>query len=48
MQFANLLVEPGRVVVVNHGPAAGKVAVIVDILDQNRVCILSNFLWNFF
>jgi hypothetical protein len=30
-------VEIGRVVLVNNGPDAGKLAVIVDVLDQNRV-----------
>ncbi|RKP24539.1 60S ribosomal protein L14 [Syncephalis pseudoplumigaleata] len=32
-------VEVGRVVLVNYGPDAGKLAVIVDIVDHNRVLI---------
>jgi large subunit ribosomal protein L14e len=32
-------VEIGRVAVVNYGPLAGKVAVIVDILNTTRVLI---------
>ncbi|KAJ3340211.1 hypothetical protein HDU93_007301 [Gonapodya sp. JEL0774] len=31
------LVEVGRVVLLNYGPDAGKLAVIVDIIDHNRV-----------
>ncbi|KAJ3093414.1 60S ribosomal protein L14, partial [Physocladia obscura] len=31
-------VEVGRVVLLNHGPDAGKIAVIVDIVDHGRVC----------
>ena len=30
-------VEVGRVVLVNEGPSAGKLAVIVEIIDHNRV-----------
>jgi hypothetical protein len=30
-------VEVGRVVLCNYGPDAGKIFVIVDILDSNRV-----------
>ncbi|KAI8997302.1 60S ribosomal protein L14e [Pilobolus umbonatus] len=32
-------VEVGRVVLVNHGPSAGKLAVIVEIIDHNRALI---------
>ncbi|KAG2192739.1 hypothetical protein INT47_011658, partial [Mucor saturninus] len=32
-------VEVGRVVLVNYGPDAGKLAVIVDIIDHNRALI---------
>ncbi|KAI8052085.1 ribosomal protein L14-domain-containing protein [Syncephalis plumigaleata] len=32
-------VEVGRVVLVNYGPDAGKIAVIVEIIDHNRVLI---------
>lgn len=31
--------EIGRVVVISYGPDAGKLAVIVDILDQNRALV---------
>lgn len=30
-------VEIGRVAVVNYGPEAGKLVVIVDVVDRNRV-----------
>lgn len=30
-------VEIGRVALVNYGPDEGKLAVIIDVLDQNRV-----------
>jgi hypothetical protein len=30
-------VEVGRVVLVNEGPSAGKLAVIAEIIDHNRV-----------
>jgi large subunit ribosomal protein L14e len=30
-------VEVGRVVLVNDGPSAGKLATIVEIIDHNRV-----------
>lgn len=33
------LVEVGRVVLVKKGPAAGKLAAIVEIIDQKSVCI---------
>ena len=32
-------VEIGRVVVINYGPYAGKIAVIVDILNTTRVLV---------
>ena len=32
------LAEIGRVVLVNYGPETGKLLVITDIIDQNRVC----------
>ncbi|OCF33886.1 50S small subunit ribosomal protein L14e [Kwoniella heveanensis CBS 569] len=32
-------VEVGRVVLVNEGPSAGKLAVIVEIIDHNRALI---------
>ncbi|KAK9767681.1 hypothetical protein K7432_002320 [Basidiobolus ranarum] len=33
------IVEVGRVVLLNHGPEAGKLAVIVEILDHNRAIV---------
>jgi large subunit ribosomal protein L14e len=30
-------VEIGRVAMVNYGPSFGKLVVIVDVIDQNRV-----------
>ncbi|KAF9366758.1 hypothetical protein BGX34_008716 [Mortierella sp. NVP85] len=33
------VVEVGRVVMINYGPDAGKLAVIVDIIDHNRALI---------
>lgn len=32
-------VEVGRVVLVNYGPEAGKLATIIDIVDQNKCLI---------
>lgn len=32
------LVEVGRVVLVNKGQYAGKLATVVEIIDQKRVC----------
>ena len=32
-------VEVGRVVYINHGPDAGKLATVVDIVDQNKCLI---------
>lgn len=30
-------VEIGRIVVLQEGPVAGKIAAVVDVIDQNRV-----------
>ncbi|KAJ3064853.1 60S ribosomal protein L14, partial [Podochytrium sp. JEL0797] len=35
----NRFVEVGRVVLVNYGPDAGKIAVVVDIIDHSRVLV---------
>ncbi|ORY21583.1 putative 60S ribosomal protein L14 [Rhizoclosmatium globosum] len=35
----NRFIEVGRVVLVNYGPDAGKIAVIVDIVDHARVLV---------
>jgi len=32
-------VEIGRVVLINYGPYAGKIAVIIDVIDQNRALV---------
>lgn len=36
------LVEIGRVALINSGPDEGKLCVIVDVVDQNRVSQLAN------
>ena len=33
------LVEVGRVVLIKKGPWAGKLAAIVEIIDQKKVCL---------
>ncbi|KAJ3415855.1 60S ribosomal protein L14 [Chytridiales sp. JEL 0842] len=38
-QVFTRFVEVGRVVLVNYGPSAGKLAVIVDIVDHSRVLV---------
>ena len=38
-QVFKKFVEIGRVVVINYGPYAGKIAVIVDILNTTRVLV---------
>jgi large subunit ribosomal protein L14e len=35
----NRFVEVGRVVLINYGPDAGKLATIIEIVDQKRVMI---------
>lgn len=32
-------VEVGRVVLINHGPDAGKLATVIDIVDQNKCLV---------
>ena len=32
-------VQVGRVVLINHGPDAGKLATIIDIVDQNKCLV---------
>ena len=32
-------VEPGRICLINYGEYAGKLVVVVDILDQNRILV---------
>ena len=32
-------VEVGRVVLINHGPEAGKLATIIDVVDQNKCLV---------
>lgn len=41
VQVYNLFVEIGRVAFINYGPDAGKLVVIVDVVDQKRVCLAS-------
>eukprot|EP01017_Pseudomicrothorax_dubius_P000093 TRINITY_DN0_c1163_g1_i1.p1 TRINITY_DN0_c1163_g1~~TRINITY_DN0_c1163_g1_i1.p1 ORF type:complete len:155 (+),score=61.40 TRINITY_DN0_c1163_g1_i1:55-519(+) len=38
MTFKNF-VQIGRVVYINYGPLAGRLAVIVDVIDQNRALV---------
>jgi len=33
------LVEVGRVVLINKGQNAGKLATIVEVIDQKKVCL---------
>jgi len=40
IQFKKI-VEVGRVVMITYGPDAGKLAVIVDIIDHGRVNIIN-------
>ena len=35
----NRYVEVGRVVLINHGPDAGKLATVIDIVDQNKCLV---------
>ncbi|KAF2077294.1 hypothetical protein CYY_001419 [Polysphondylium violaceum] len=35
----SLFVEIGRVVLINYGPLLNKTAIIIDVLDQNRVLV---------
>ena len=37
-------VEVGRVVLVNKGKYAGKLATIVEIIDQKKVCLTMKYL----
>jgi len=39
MSLFKRFVEIGRIVVLRNGPDAGKIATIVDVLDQNRAMI---------
>ena len=41
MQPFKRYVEIGRVALVNYGKDYGKLVVIVDVIDQNRVCSIS-------
>jgi len=38
--MSEMLMQVGRVVYVNYGPCQGKLAVVVDIVDENRVKFL--------
>eukprot|EP00549_Striatella_unipunctata_P026497 CAMPEP_0118675074 /NCGR_PEP_ID=MMETSP0800-20121206/1244_1 /TAXON_ID=210618 ORGANISM="Striatella unipunctata, Strain CCMP2910" /NCGR_SAMPLE_ID=MMETSP0800 /ASSEMBLY_ACC=CAM_ASM_000638 /LENGTH=133 /DNA_ID=CAMNT_0006570345 /DNA_START=166 /DNA_END=567 /DNA_ORIENTATION=+ len=35
----NRFVEVGRVVLINYGPESGKLATIIDIIDQNKCLV---------
>merc|ERR1712151_1457728 len=34
-----MLMQVGRVVYINYGPCRGKIAVVVDIVDENRILV---------
>merc|ERR1712194_11520 len=36
---ADMLMQVGRVVYVNYGPAKGSLAVVVDMVDENRILV---------
>lgn len=46
MQPFKRYVEIGRVALVNYGKEYGRLVVIVDVIDQNRVCLC--FCFGFF
>jgi len=35
----DMLMQVGRVVYINYGPCKGKIAVVVDIVDENRILV---------
>jgi large subunit ribosomal protein L14e len=39
LQVFERFVEIGRVAYIAHGDDKGKLCVIVDVIDQNRVCL---------
>lgn len=39
MQTFTRFVEVGRVVLINYGPDAGKLATIIDVIDSKRVLV---------
>ena len=39
MPLFKRFVEIGRVVLISYGPDAGKLATIVDVIDQNRLLV---------
>jgi len=39
LQTYTRFVEIGRIAYVAFGPDAGKLVAIVDVIDQNRVCL---------
>ena len=41
-QVFTRFVEVGRIVLINYGPDAGKIATIIDVVDSKRVIILFN------
>jgi ribosomal protein L14E/L6E/L27E len=40
-QVFKRFVEVGRVALINYGPDSNKLCVIVDVIDETRVCLLS-------
>merc|ERR1712183_959171 len=37
--MGDMLMQVGRVVYVNYGPCQGRLAVVVDIVDENRILV---------
>lgn len=44
LQVYKRLVEIGRVALINSGPDEGKLCVIVDVVDQNRVSVFTDYI----
>lgn len=44
LQVYKRLVEIGRVALINSGPDEGKLCVIVDVVDQNRVSVVTDYI----
>ena len=37
--MSQMLMQVGRVVYLNFGPCSGKLAVVVDLIDENRILV---------
>merc|ERR1712150_176344 len=38
-KMSDMLMQVGRVVYLNFGPCSGKLAVVVDLVDENRILV---------